>query len=257
MSATRYFMWAILQLSTFKNITSLLMRFLFLFLKLDCDLRGAVELPAAAAVSPESTQTCCPLTGRRGFTVAVWTAGAVGLLRTSGEAHVVRPRHSHAFSPFLAEVLRDGVSLGKAFLIPVPCPSSFMLWHFWCYFNVTFRSVRCLTSVVIQARYFSVTAVVLCARIVKPADGRVTGSGCDGGCVPSPAPGDMPWRVCWQCWVVEGVCTLGGARHPTCMRRWPLRSVKQGLGVRGDRGGAEEPCGGCVSTLHFPSVTPV
>lgn len=37
--------------------------------------------------------------------------------------------------------------------------------------------------------------------------------------VPPPQPPrKMPWWVCWQCWVIKGVGTLRGTRHPTCMK---------------------------------------
>lgn len=65
-------------------------------------------------------------------------------------------------------MLVGGVSFVKAFLIPVPSASSFhaFLGIFLCYFNITSKSMWSLVLVVIQARYFSITVVVLYASEV-------------------------------------------------------------------------------------------
>lgn len=108
--------------------------------------------------------------------------------------------------------------LVRLFLCPFFVLYPFLPRHFLCYFNVTSRSLWSSASVVIQASYLSITVVVLYARIVKPTDGRVTGSVCEGGCAHTAAPKKDALAGLLQCRVTEGVGILGRSQHPWCTK---------------------------------------
>ena len=134
--------------------------------------------------------------------------------------------------------------LVRLFLCPFFVIYPFLPRHFLCYFNVTSRSLWSSASVVIEASFLSIAVVVLYARIVKPANGRVTGLVCESGCAHTAAPKKDAMAGLLQCRVTEGVGTLGGTRHPGARRRRrPLCSVKQGSGhaLRLERGGRASP----------------